>query len=93
MRELFYKYCDLIGLENEGFRRLNLLILIIYISPQIITEGDILYISGMITDKILRLIDINPDFLIITFYIPLSFVEYSVIVKFITWIKDGFKKT
>ena len=92
MKKFYNKYCDLIGLENEGVRRLMVPINIIYILLPFITDEDIINLTYFILIEELRLYREIGDVLTIFVYIIFSIIECGLIVKSLTWIIDGFKK-
>ena len=86
MKQLFNKYCDFIGVENEGYKRL--LIVSSFITPFIygsVVEG------GFIEDFFK--VEINGAiraYFIILF--PISLLLNGFFIKIFNWVKDGFKK-
>ena len=84
MKNLFNKYCDFIGIENEGYKRL--FILSWFITALLygeITEGG--YISDLLWFRL------EDWFYYFLFFLPLSLILNGVFVKIYNWVKDGFK--
>ena len=81
MKNLFNKYCDFIGVENEGYRRILLVVNILFYFYGI----NWLYEDSRPRD------DID---LLLTYTIPLLFSIFSigVIIKTFNWVKGGFNK-
>jgi len=87
MKNLFNKYCDFIGVENEGNRRL-LIIIIIFCYFYIIY-----FITDNFTGSEFGLKgDIEEFIFIFTVPLILSFFSVGFVTKTFNWVKQGFNK-
>ena len=88
MKNLFNKYCDFIGVENEGSRRILLLLITIILLPifNVVNDSRIFFFGYSDFDKIISiLLPIPTGFFI-------SFLIVGLIIKTLNLIKDGFEK-
>lgn len=88
MKNLFNKYCDFIGVENEGSRRILLLLITIILLPifNVVNDSRIFFFGYSDFDKIISiLLPIPTGFFI-------SFLIVALIIKTLNLIKDGFEK-
>ncbi len=101
MKKLFNKYCDFIGVENEGNKRLFIISSII-ISPiicfsKIINGWNLFDFMREIFEELLFIIPqsiLYPIYLLFVgiFSIITSFILLGLIYKTYNWVKDGYKK-
>ena len=88
MKNLFNKYCDFIGVENEGSRRILLLLITIILLPifNVVNDSRIFFFGYSDFDTIISiLLPIPTGFFI-------SFLIVGLIIKTLNLIKDGFEK-
>jgi len=89
MKNLFNKYFDFIEIENEGYRRIFSIIIVLgmFFSP---------YLTGLDLDDYIEILVFNEGldmFLIFWFVIFFPFpIIFGVIIKTIDWVKNGFNK-
>ena len=88
MKNLFNKYCDFIGVENEGSRRILLLLITIILLPifNVVNDSRIFFFGYSDFDKIISILLPIPTGLFI------SFLIVGLIIKTLNLIKDGFEK-
>ena len=88
MKNLFNKYCDFIGVENEGSRRILLLLTTIILLPifNVVNDSRIFFFGYSDFDKIISILLPIP----IGFFI--SFLIVGLIIKILNLIKDRFVK-
>ena len=88
MKNLFNKYCDFIGVENEGLRRILLLLITIILLPifNVVNDSRIFFFGYSDFDKIISILLPIPTGFFITFLIV------GLIIKILNLIKDGFEK-
>ena len=88
MKKLFNKYCDFIGIENEGLKRILLLLISIVLLPtfNVLDDSRIFFFGYGDFDKIISILLTIPTGIFI------SFLIVGFIIKTLNWIKDGFKK-
>ena len=81
----FNKYCDFIGVENEGYRRLFILSWFItpFLYGQIVDGG---FISDLLRGRE------DEWFGYFFILLPWSVILNGVFVKIYIWVKDGFSK-
>jgi hypothetical protein len=86
MRKLFNRYFDFIGVENEGHKRILIIIIIFWF----------LYILIQVIDEILSVFGIRGDINEIIFGLGISliitFFSVGFVIKTFNWVKDGFNK-
>ena len=88
MKKYYNKYCDFIGITNEGPKRLTLVLIIILglIFPFLFDLDIEEYFEMMFFD------DLEDSF---TFYFLILFpspIIIGIFVKVTNWVKEGFKK-
>jgi hypothetical protein len=90
MKKIINRYFNFLGVENEGYRRVLSILIII---PTIIIIFYIIDVEGF--DDFLEYLffqdDIGDSFQIY-FILLLPTIIVSVIVKVISWVKEGFNK-
>jgi len=89
MKNLFNKYCDFIGVENEGYKRLLIISILLFpIIYPLLVGGDI----DDIFNLLLFLKDIENS---LTYYLIIvlpSPIYFGIVIKTIDWVKQGFNK-
>ena len=88
MKNLYNKYCDFIGIENEGSKRILLLSISIVLLPALnaLHDSRIFFFGYGGFDKNISILLSIPTCIFIIFLIV------GFIIKTRNWIKDGFKK-
>jgi len=83
MKKLWNKYFDWVGVENEGNRRLFMVIIIFWF----------FYLLIQFVDEILRGgHDINEIIFELGILLIIPFFSVGFVIKTFNWVKDGFKK-
>ena len=86
MKKIINRYFDFLGVENEGKRRLLIIIIPIWS----------FYLTIQFGDEIIKEFEIRDDIIqiIVALGIPLILSLFSIglITKIITWVKEGFDK-
>ena len=86
MKKLINRYFDFLGVENEGKRRLLIIIISIWS----------FYLTDQFGNEIIKEFEIRDDIIqiIVALGIPLILSLFSIglITKIITWVKEGFDK-
>jgi len=88
MKNLFNKYCDFIGVENEGYRRL------ILVSIILLGITNPLFFNLDLDEYIPTLFFLHRDGWVVTlqvyFFILFPSIIFGIIIKVINWVKHGF---
>jgi hypothetical protein len=86
MKKIINRYFDFLGVENEGKRRLLIIIISIWS----------FYLTDQFGNEIIKEFEIRDDIIqiIVALGIPLILSLFSIglITKIITWVKEGFDK-
>jgi len=90
MKNLLNKYFDFIGIENEGYRRLLLVVIIL------LGITNPLYLGLYLDEYIRTLFFLQREGWLLTLqlyiFILLPSVIIGIIIKLINWVKNGFNK-
>tara|TARA_B100000073_G_scaffold284265_1_gene245492 strand:- start:47 stop:331 length:285 start_codon:yes stop_codon:yes gene_type:complete len=94
MKNLINKYFDFIGIENEGWRRISIIfiVLMIFPIPPLVIKGEDF---DDLIEEIVELIVFHhgvEGFLFYWGYVLLQITILSVLIKTFNWVKDGFSK-
>ncbi len=96
MKNLYNKYFEFIGIDNEGYRRISKLIIILLSAVSFPLWIEFIYYLLEYNFEIYFTDYLILFFIIITigtfFLIVLSSIVYGILAKTFTWILDGFKE-